>query len=148
MLQIDCRSGFFRIHENTSGQIGKFMSLFQGIEIVSEGSYFTFEPLQNAPTYSIRGGTYLGAMAKQTIAGEPWEIFAANDLVFNISTGKIVQKTSIVNRAQLESASFSFLSKGLLQPGSIAEGGLRVKDYAAWFSFDTMQFKYTAVTYG
>ena len=40
-----------------------------------------------------------------------------------------------------------FLSPGLIKPGSVTDDGSRVTDYAAWFLFDSMKFKYSEITY-
>lgn len=142
---IKCLHGFFIFEERKVGQISDFMSLFEGLEIVRSGALYTFASLADAPRYSIEGGEYLGAAATVTIEGEPWEIMRANKLVYDFDADELVPIASISRRVQLEPTANAILSPGLIMPGSLTEEGERVKDYAAWYLFDTNRFKYSEV---
>jgi hypothetical protein len=145
-LKIRCLHGFFIFEESTAGEISRFMSLFN-LNIQAEKNYFTFESLLDAPTYSIAGGTYLGADAIKTFEGSPWEVMRENNLVYDFTKDEVVPLTTITQRVQIQRAANYFLSSGLILPGSLNDGGSRVKDYAAWYLFDSAKFKYSEVSY-
>lgn len=123
------------------------MSLY-GLDIARENTDFTFRPLLNAPKYSIKAGTYLGALANSTFEGDPWEVMKANKLIYNFVTKKVVPISSISQRVELNKGLNYFFSDGLLLPGSLMDDGTRVTDYSAGYSFRTGKFKYTEVTLG
>lgn len=144
-MLIKCLSGFFIFEEQRVGQISHFMSLFEGLEIVKSGSFYTFATLADAPRYSLEGGTYLEAPAIATIEGEPWEIMKENELVYNFDLDEVVLAASITQRVDLDFGQNAIYSPGLIMPGSVTEDGERVTDYAAWFLFDQNRFKYSEV---
>ncbi len=88
----------------------------------------------------------LPTIRSQTFAGPPWEVFRQNAVVYNFNTGLLVPLASITQLLDIDAAGNYFLSPGLILPGSLMDGGSRVTDYAAWFSTDTMKFKYSEVT--
>jgi hypothetical protein len=145
-MKIFCRHGYFVFEETHAGQISRFMSLF-GLEIESTGDHFTFSSLLDAPDYSLAGGTFFGAPTTEVFAGHPWEIMRVNDLVYNFSLDAVVPIQTVTQVAKVRSAANYFLSDGMLLPGSVMEDGSRVKDYAAFFYFDEMQFKYSELFY-
>lgn len=145
-MKIKCNHGFFTFEEMYFGDASRFQSKF-GTELVGWRDKFTFKPLALAPEHCISGQTYLGANVSQSFAGEPWEIFEANSLVYDFTTGLVVQKISITKIAPLEPAGFYFISPGLILPGSLTKDGSRINSYAAHFSFDTLRFRYSEVSY-
>jgi hypothetical protein len=145
-LKITCRHGFFIFEESRGGELGEFTSLY-GLELAARGRYFTFADLVDAPDFSIKGLTYLNLPGKKTFAGEPWEIFEANEWIYNYDTGKLAPIASITNVVTLYQTGTYFFSEGLILPGSVTADGSRVKDYAAWFSSDSQKFKYSEVNF-
>lgn len=145
-MKINCRHGFFIFEESRGGELSEFVSLF-GLELEARGSYFTFSDLVDAPDFSIKGKKYLDLPALTTFAGEPWEIFEANEWVYNYDTGLLTPIASITQMVTIQEAGRYFISQGLILPGSLTAEGKRVKDYAAWFSPDTLKFKYSEVGY-
>lgn len=117
------------------------------IELVPWREHYTFTDLVDAPEYSLVGKDLLGVPATQTFEGEPWEVFEANGLVYNFSTGLVVPIESIVQNVSLGLAGNRYTSNGLILPGSLTDSGDRVKDYSAWFSRDTLRWLYSEVTY-
>lgn len=146
-MQIKCLHGYFIFREDNAGELSRFCSLFQGLELVPVDDYFTFADLEDAPSHSIEGGEYLGVTAIKTFEGKPWDVFRENKLVYNFSSGEIVPIDTILKRIELFQAPNYFLSSGLILPGSVTDDGSRVTDYAAWYLFDTNKFKYSSVTY-
>ncbi len=144
-MKINCLHGYFIFEEQRAGEVSDFISLF-GLDIIRKGNQFIFGDLDDAPDFSIKGKIYLDTVAIKTFAGKPWEVFEENNLVYNYDLGLVVPISTILNFATLSNAGNFFVADGLLMPGSITDDG-RVTDYAAWFTTDTMKFKYSAVYY-
>lgn len=143
-MKIKCLHGFFIFEEQRAGEVSDFISLF-GLELERRGDFYTFADLVDAPEYSIKGKALLNQIAIETYEGQPWEVFEQNQMVYNYDTGLLVPITTITALAKFEAAGNMYLSSGLLLPGSLTDAGLRVKNYAAWFSSDRMKFRYTEV---
>lgn len=143
-MKIKCLHGYFKFWEPKAGVISDFSSLF-GFDLVSIDDYFTFSALEDAPRYSIIGGTYLGATATKTFEGDPWEVMRENNLVYDFAKDVIVPIASIVQKMQLDSTNRYFLSNGMILPGSLTDDGTRVTDYAAFFI--NPLFKYSEVIF-
>lgn len=122
------------------------MSLYTGLDLVREESFYTFASLKGAPLYSLKGSTYLGANAIETLTASPGEVMRANRLIYNFQKDLVAPITSISQRVELIEASNYYLSHGLILPGSLTDRGKRVTDYAAWYLFSDGQFKYSEVT--
>ena len=120
------------------------MSIFN-LPLVRKHDFFTFETLEAAPDYAILGGEFLGAEVIKTFEGQPDEVMRENELVYNFLTDEVVPVSSIVQRVKVAEAASFFLSDGLILPGSVTDGGLRVMDYAAWYDFKSGQFKYSEI---
>lgn len=146
-MKIKCLHGFFKFEETRLGELSKFVSRF-GLELERCQDFFTFKPLAEAPDFSIKGLPYLGADTIATYEGNPWEIMRENELVYHFGKGKVVDISTITIRTPLANAGNYFISNGLILPGSLTEDGDRVTDYAAWFSMDTLEFKYSEVGLG
>lgn len=145
-MKIKCLHGYFIFEEQRAGEVSDFISL-TGLNLVRKENYFTFEALETAPDYAIKGSTYLGAAVTKTFAGKPWEILEANSLIYNFDTGLLVPITSVTQRTSISAAGNVYVSPGLILPGSLTDEGARVRDYAAWFSTETMRFRYSEVSY-
>ncbi len=85
----------------------------------------------------------MGAPAIKTFEGEPWEVMEENDLVYDFTQDKVVPISTITQAVQTKQTANYFLANGLILPGSLTEEGLRVKDYAAFYLFDTVTFNYS-----
>lgn len=144
-MRIRCLHGFFYFDEVRVGQISDFIS-YTGLSIVPDGKHFTFEKLLNAPKYALAGKAYLGATITTTFEGEPWQIFEANNLIYDFSRDLVVPFLSITQITKISEAGNKLISEGLILPGSLTAEGLRVKDYSAWFSRDKNTFSYSEVT--
>lgn len=144
-MKIKCLHGYFVFEESRAGEASDFSSLF-GLELVRKADYFTFADLEDAPEYTIKGGQLLNTIATKTFEGPPGEVFRKNGVVYNYDTGLLVPISSVTTMVQVYNAGNFYVSPGLIFPGSLTDGGLRVTDYAAWFSTDTLKFKYSEVT--
>lgn len=145
-MKIDCLNGFFIFREGQAGEISQLMSHY-GIDLVGKDDYFTFGPLENVPTYSIKGAPLLSNTATATFSGEPWEVMGQNGLVFDLVTGTIKPKLSITTQVKISQAGFYFYSDGLLNPGSMTPDGKRVQSYRATLHKSTWGFRYSEVIY-
>lgn len=145
-MRVKCLHGFFIFQETKVGQVSDFMSL-TGLSLVPWRDAYTFEDLEDAPDFSLKGKTMLGVSANENFEGEPWEIFEANELVYDFSKGLIVPISSITQTTTIQAAGNRFISPGLILPGSLTDEGDRVRDYSAWFSRDTLRWLYSEVGY-
>lgn len=144
-MKIKCINGYFIFEETYAGDIAKFISLFRGLEIVPDKNIFTFSKLAGAPFYSIKGNQYLGATAKKTFEGNPWDVMRENELVYNFNTGLVVDMNTISQAVSIVQVGSYYTSSGLILPSSRMESGDRVTDYTARYSFETSRFLYTGV---
>lgn len=149
-MKIRCLHGYFIFEETKVAQASDFMR-FTGCEIVPKGQHFTFADLEDAPEFSIIGKPIEIGLAPlpatADFSGEPWEVFEANQMVYNFSTGLLQPILSVTQIVSVDDGGNRFVSPGLILPGSLTVGGKRVKDYAAWFSRDTQRFLYSEVSY-
>lgn len=143
-MKIRCAHGFFIFEETRTGEVSEFVSRY-GLELASRDNYYTFAQLVDAPDFSIEGLAYLDAIATKSFAGNPWDVMRENSLVFNFNTGLVVPIAQITQTAKIAQAGNYYVSNGLILPGSLTDEGDRVTDYAAWFSFDTLKFRYSEV---
>lgn len=145
-MRVRCLHGYFIFDEMRQGQISDFMNL-TGLDLVSKDNYYTFDGLEDAPNYSLVGKNLLNIPAIALFEGNPWEVFEANEVVFDFTTGLLVPIASIARIIEIKQAGNMFVSNGLIQPGSLTAEGKRVKDYAAWFSRDRLTWHYSEVVY-
>lgn len=143
-MRIDCLHGYFKFTETRPGQLAHFARVF-GVELERSGDHHTFSDLVDAPELSIMGGTFLGCPTVKTFAGPPWEIMRENRLVYNFALGLVQPIDLILQRAKLSRAGDYFVSPGMILPGSVTDGGQRVKDYAAHYIEELAQFRYSGV---
>lgn len=144
-LKLKCIHGFFIFEETNVGQISDFMSLYQ-IPLVPYDDSFTFEALEDAPDYSIKGLDLLGLPAVKTFEGKPWEVFEANGFVYDFTRGLMTPITSITTIVNIELAGNRYISPGLILPGSLTDAGKRVTDYSAWYLPSRGRWLYSEVT--
>ena len=145
-MRLKCIHGYFIIEDFSVGQISDFMSRF-GLEIVQVGKHYTFSQIAEAPTYTISGGEILDTPAIATFEGEPWEVFEANEVVYNFSTGLVVPISTITQITTVTQVGNRFASPGLILPGSYNMDRQQIRDYTAWYSRDTLRFLYSEVGY-
>lgn len=146
-MRILCRHGHIAFYQSYAGEIARFMEFF-GVELIREGEFYTFLKLAGAPKYSIAGMPYLGLPAKVTFEGEPWEILKANGYVYQIATGLIVPKESILYTFTPEQTGYYYLWDGpLIQPGAWAEGN-QVLSWDAMYDDEMVLTKVSELSYG
>ncbi len=145
-MKVKCLNGFFILDEDFPGEAAKFILRF-GLDLVPFREKLTFDGLYNPPEHCISGQTYLEAAVTKSFAGDPWEIFDANSLVFSLALGLVVPKASILGAFEISQSGNYFISNGLIQPGSISTDAKKVISYDGQFSFDTLRFRYSAVYY-
>ncbi len=142
-MKITCLHGYFRIEETSPGVLSEFLSLYS-LPVVLKGDHFTFQDLEEAPDFSLAGLPYLTGVATKTYAGRIWEIFEANEFIYNYDSGLIVPIESITQRVSISDVGGYFQCDGLILPGSLTDEGQRVRDYAAWY-FGAGDFRFTEV---
>lgn len=147
-MRVLCRHGHMSFYPEAAGDLSMFCNYF-GSELVREDDFWTFERLQNAPSYSIKGNPYLGKTAKVSYAGRPWEVMKANDMVFNIQTGEMADKSEIsVAPINPPRVAFYFVSDvPLIQPGTLHVSGRRILSYDGYFIQDYFQLRLMGFDY-
>ena len=143
---IKCVHGFFMFFETQVGQAADFIRLF-GFDLVPRDDYFTFASLLDIPKYSLKGKMIGDYPALKTFEGEVWEVFEANGVVYNFATDLIVPISSLTLNNQVNFSGDRFVSPGLLLPGSLNQGGDRIKGYSAWFNRENSSWYYSEVNY-
>lgn len=145
-MRVRCLHGYFIFDEMRQGQISDFMQ-YSDLILAPKDNYYTFEELVDVPEYSLIGKNLLNLPATALFEGKPWEVFEANEFVFDFTIGLLVPITSIARIIEIKQAGNMFVTNGLIQPGSLTADGKRVKDYAAWFSRDRLTWHYSEVAY-
>lgn len=145
-MRIKCLHGFFIFDEFKTGQASKFMSQ-TGLKLVPWRGAYTFETIEPAPNFSIKGKDLFGNTATKNYAGEPWEIFEQNNLVYNFNTDAVVLISSITQKIDLKLAGDHYISPGLILPGSITSNGDRIKSYTGQLSSFKPTWSYSEVTF-
>ena len=145
-MRVKCLHGFFIFEELRIGQVSDFMEM-SGLVLSPWRNYFTFEALAASENYSLQGSLYGQIVATKTFAGEPWEVFEANQIVYDFVTGLVVPIAAITQSVRLEVAGNRFISPGLILPGSITRTGSRIKNYSGFYSRDTKRWLYSEVDY-
>ncbi len=140
-MKINCTSGFFFIEETRPGEVSDFIQITD-LAIVPYKNGYTFEFLSEAPDYSIAGGTYLGAVASKTFAGDPSDIFRENFLIYDFNKNLVLPLATVFQPVALTKAGRYYVSDGLILPGSLTSTGERINSYVSHFLFDSMKFKY------
>lgn len=105
-----------------------------GFKLAPRETYYTFEKLVDAPDYSLAGKTLIDLPAVKSFEGKPWEVFEANGFVYDFTKDAVVPIASITQTTRVRQAGNVYVSPGLILPGSLTAEGLRVTDYAAWYS--------------
>ena len=139
-------NGYYIFEETTKGQVADFMKLF-GVELVRREGYFTFPKLAQIPKYSLKGKAIGESLAIKTFAGEPWEVFEANGLVYDFANDVIVPIDTITYTAQITDVGDYLLASGLLVSGTFNQFGVKVKSFMGWHARNRTDWLYSEVDY-
>lgn len=145
-MRIKCQHGFFIFEEFSSGQISDYISL-TGFSIVPWQGFYTFESISEVPSFTLQGKNFLGTLATKDFEGTPWDLFRANNLVYDFTTDQVVNIQTITRGVQLSQAGNRYISPGLILPGSITNSGQKISNYSAWYSRDTQRYLYSEVDF-
>ena len=144
-MKVNCLDGFFLFEETKVSQVSDFIGL-TGYSISRYKDVYSFTQLIAAEDYCLKGKPYLGATINQTYEGEPWDIFMANNLVYNFSTGLVVSFPLVTDIIKIFNAGDRYLSNGLIIPGSISNLG-KVRSYSGYFSRSTFRWSYSEIEF-
>lgn len=145
-MKLNCLHGYFIFNETKMAQVSDFMN-YTGLPLVSKDDYFTFQGKDSVPEFSLKDAPFMGVIATKNFEGPPWELYEENGFVFNFLTGLMQPITSITQVCQIKAAGDYFVSNGLILPGSVTADGSRVKDYSAWYSRDSQNWRYSEIVY-
>ena len=146
-MKITCLHGYFIIRETAIGGIAKFNSLY-GQDLVARDDYYTFQPISEAPEYSIAGRPYLNLIATATFSGHPWEVFEANGFVYDFNLGILVLSASVTTKADFTRGYTSYIAKGLIIPGSLTPDYQEITGYQGAFDLSSFNYYYSEFFYG
>lgn len=145
-MRIDCHHGYFFFREDRTGEVAEVMAYY-GFDLVAKDNYYTFPLLESAPDYSLKGAPILGNTATVNYEGNPWEVMEQNSLVFDLISGTVKPIATVINPVTISLAGFYFVSKGLINPGSVLSDGRKVKSYRGRLSTGTWSYRYSEVSY-
>lgn len=135
-MRVLCRHGHFAFYPRNPSDIYRYADSFD-VELVRESDYFTFSDLAGAKRYSLVGSPYLNLPALETFEGEPWDVMRENGFVFNVQTGLLVPKASIVGIADITQKGYFYVcNTPLLQPGARTILGRQILSYSGEFNED------------
>lgn len=144
-MRIRCVHGYFKFEEDFSGEIARFVNMYD-MEIVStEEGYYTFPFLLDAEMYALAGKPYLGVVATKTYEGNPWEIMRENNLVYDPSRDIVVPIETITDSLVIEETDTYYISRGLIIPGSLSKLGERVTHFSGRYIWDSNSFRYSEI---
>lgn len=146
-MKLKCYHGHYRFFETDVGEISDLMRR-TGLTLVPVDDYFTFEEMASAPKYSLAGKNLINIPAVKTFEGEPWEVFEANEFVFDFTKGLVVPIASVTIETVISAAGNRYVVSGggLLLAGSFTQYG-QVRDFSAWYNSDRLSWLYSEVTY-
>lgn len=145
-MRLRCIHGYFIFEGVSLSQISEFMS-YTGLSLILKDNFYTFESLEDAPTYSLAGKTLLDLPAIKTFEGRPWEVFEANKFVYDFNQDLVLPIDSVTQITAIEDAGDRFVSDGLILPGSLTTAGDRIKGYEGWWSRDRLSWLYSEIDY-
>lgn len=147
-MRVLCRHGHFAFFPAHAEDIAKFSDYYD-TELVRDRDFYTFPALQDAPRYSILGKPFINLPAIATYEGrEPWDVMRENDFVYNLATGLILPKLSILFFDELPQVGLYFLpSTPLLQPGTRNALGRQVLSYDGEYIDNPYQLRITEYAY-
>ena len=140
-MRLLCRHGHYAFYPRGATDVQKFAQ-FYNVDLVGERDYFTFRNLAGLPNYSLKGKSFGGITAVKTFSGLPWEVMQANDFVYDLKNGVLVNKNSITIQVQPFLCDFYYFAETVLfQAGSILPDGQKVLSFDAEFSFQDNQLR-------
>ena len=145
-MKIQCLHGFYKMSEQNVGQASDFSRLY-GLDLVARDGYITFDLLGGAPDHSLIGRDFLGFEAIKTFAGTPWDVFKANEVVYDFNEGVMKAISTVTGIVDVKPSGNRLVSKGLISAGSIDQEGRKISGYTAWYLRNTASWLYTEVTY-
>ncbi len=146
-MRVLCRSGHFAFYPRDASELSRYMSLYK-VTLVAVDDYYTFEGISAAKSYSLEGHAYLNLTATKTHEGKPWEVFKANNFVYDLSTDSLVLKTAVRGKLSLPlSGDFYVAPNPTIQPGSVFSGGNRIMSYDGEYDFSFYQLQIMGFDY-
>jgi hypothetical protein len=145
-VKIACLHGYFLFTEDKQGEVAEFNSLYEQ-DLVPKDNYYTFELLADAKLYSLVASPYLDLPATVTYAGNPWDILEQNAFVYNFNTKLVVPFVSITTKIEPIQLYNGYTLRGLIQPGSVNNAWMRIKNYKCHLDLKKMIFDYSEVVY-
>ncbi len=137
---VHCRHGFFEYYPQARTDLKRFERL-QGIKLVSEKDYFTFEGLVGLDRFSLQGSIYKNLPALVTFEGpDAAEVMRENGFVFHLATELMIPKVLVLSTVTIPvTQDCSIAPSCFVQPGCILQNGRRLISYEGEIDLDTQR---------
>lgn len=146
-MRVLCRSGHIAFFPRDASEISRFMSIYK-VTLVRVNNFYTFDGIAAAKDYALENHSYLNLTASKTFEGEAWEIFKANNFVYDLTTNLLVLKTAVKAKVSLPLSGDYYISPNpVLQPGSVFSGGNKVMSYDGEYDDNFYQLKIRGFDY-
>lgn len=146
-MRVLCRHGHFAFYPRTTAELSNFISYY-GTPLTRVSDYYTFDAVAAAKDYSLEGHSYLNLTASATFEGNPWDVFKANNFVYDLTTNLLVLKTAIKLKVSLPLSGKYYLSPNpILPPGSVFSGGDKIMSYDGEYEEGFHQLKILGFDY-
>jgi hypothetical protein len=128
-MRVLCRSGHLAFFPNDASEVSRFMSIYK-VNLVRVDNFYTFNGIASAKDYSLENHNYLNLKASKTFEGNPWDVFKANNFVYDLTSNLLILKTAVKAKVELPLVGDYYLSPNpVLQPGSVFKGGSKIMSY-------------------
>lgn len=134
-MRINCESGYYSFYPDRQEDLYWLVN-YLGIELVWNVDHYTYPTLASLKKYVISPQLYGGFPSSKTFEGTPKEIMKELNLVYNLATGLLVPKESIILSGKLVSLRTKWMSeRSMIQSGMIIGSG-RITSFDGLFDFD------------
>jgi len=146
-MRVLCRHGHIAFFPRDPSEISRFMSIYK-VTLQRVDDFYTFDGIAAAKDYSLENHSYLNLTATKTYEGSPWEVFKANNFVYDLSTNLLVLKNSVKLKISLPLVGNYYLAPNpIIQPGSVFSGGSRIMSYDGEYDDSFYQLKIREFAY-
>lgn len=128
-MRIICRKGFYKFYMDNPNELVLFGERY-GAELVQIDDYWTF-PTLDLCDYSIENQPLAGLPAIITYAGRPQDVFAENQLIYNVKSDKVIRgirQGEIGERAD----GYNWIVTGIPQAYGTLSDGTRISGFNGW----------------
>ena len=104
-MKVDCENGFYKFFTDNVGEL-RIWEDYNGIKLTRCGDFFTFEALAAMPNYSFTGAKLGEESLIVNYAGDKAQVLKLNNLVYDYTTNKIVNKLKVLTGVYVDNDLF------------------------------------------